>query len=53
MLSDKLVAGREVEDDIGSSKCKIVTWRCGCPYILADFNAELNAIAGYKYLWLG
>ena len=53
MLSDKLVAGREVEDDISSCKCKIVTWRCGCPYILADLNAELNAIAGYKYLWLG
>ena len=44
MLAQQFVAGREVEDDVGTSHCQIVAWRDGSPYILADLHAKLHAV---------
>ena len=50
MLADKLVAGREVEDDISTRERQIVAGRNWCPHILADLNAKLRAIGSDKDL---
>ena len=44
MLAQQFVAGREVEDDVGTSHCQIVAWRDGSPYILANLHAKLHAV---------
>ena len=53
MLTNQFVAGREVEDHIGTSQSQVVAWWCGCPYILADLDTELHAIGSNKHLRFG
>ena len=53
VLANELVAGREVEDDIGSCQGQIVAGRNGCPNILADLDTELHAITRHKQLGFG
>ena len=52
MLADKLVAGREIANDVGASKCQISARGIGCPYVFAYFDAELYAIGGNEDLAL-
>ena len=42
VLADELVAGREVQDDIGTRHRQVVAGRNGCPDVLADFHAKLD-----------
>ena len=50
MLANKLIAGREIEYDVGTCKGEIIAWRYGSPYVLAYLNTELHAIAcGKEY----
>ena len=53
MLADHLVAGREVQDDVGPCQRQVVAGRDRCPHVLADLHAELHAVAGDEYLRLG
>ena len=50
MLTNELVAGREVEDDIGTRERQIVAGRNRCPHIFADLNAKLHTIGSDKDL---
>ena len=50
VLSNKLVAGREVEDDISSCQSQIVAGRNRCPDILTDLDTKLHTIASHKDL---
>ena len=50
MLADELIAGREIEDDIGTRERQIVAGRNWCPHILADLHTKLHAIRSDKDL---
>ena len=53
VLTDELVAGGAVEDNLGTSHRQVVAWRNRCPDILADFHAELHAVGCLKQLRFG
>ena len=50
MLADELVAGREVEDKVGTRQCQTVAGRRGSPHILADLDTEQHIVAGAEEL---
>jgi hypothetical protein len=52
VLTDELVAGREIQDDISSGKGEVITWRYGSPHILADLDTKLHTIACGEEYWL-
>ena len=52
MLTDQLVAGGEVQDDVGTCQCQVVAGRDGSPYVLTDLTTELHTIGGNEELWL-
>ena len=45
VLADKLIAGREIKDDVGTGKGEIIAWRNGSPHVLAYLNTKLHTIA--------
>ena len=52
VFADKLVAGREVTNDVGPSKRQIGARRIGRPHVFAYFDTEFHTIGGNKDLTL-
>ena len=48
VLANDLVAGREVEDDVGTCHRQIVARRNRCPHVLADLYAKLHAVSRHE-----
>ena len=52
VLAYQFIAGREVQDDVGTRQRQVIAGRNGGPDILADLRAELHAACSHEYLWL-
>ena len=50
VLTNQLIAGREIKDDIRTSQCQIIAGGNGRPYIFTNLHAELHTIAGDEHL---
>lgn len=50
MLTDELIARREVEDEVGARQCQMVARGRGCPHILTDLYTKGHPIAGTEEL---
>ena len=50
VLTNQLITGREIKDDIRTSHSKIIAGGNRRPYILTNLHAELHTIAGDEYL---
>ena len=48
MLADELVAGREVEDDVGTRQSEVVAGRYRSPDVFAYLHTELHAVGCHK-----
>ena len=53
MLADELVAGREVEDDVGPGQRQTVAGRRGGPEVFAHLDAEPDTLRGLEQLGRG
>ena len=53
VLANKFGAGREVENDVGTSHREIVARRNGCPHVFAYLHTKLHAAKGLEELGLG
>ena len=53
MLANELIAGTEIEDDVGPGQGKMVARRCRCPHVLTDLDAKGHAVHRTEELWQG
>ena len=53
MFADQLVAGGEVQDDVGTGQSQTVAGRDGSPHVLTDLTPELHTVGGDEDLRFG
>ena len=53
VLANELIAGTEIEDDVGPGQGKMVARRCRCPHVLTDLDAKGHAVHRTEELWQG